>query len=207
MRLLFTLAFVLTPFFATCIGVIRAQPYDDSQLRAFLTPPDLCPLPCFMGIRPGAMTVDEAVTLLEAHEWVETTHDNTVVNYRSASVNVSGVILWDWSGLQPPLIDESFSGRLWITRGQVTGMYIGTHIRLGELWRLLGQPDIGLIVRSDTDETYLALIANYTDIPLGVGADWHCPVNATTYWHAPLRIVLPSFTSRDEEFRLAYQRC
>ncbi len=55
---------LLILFFAAA-AVIRAQPYDDSELRAFLTPPEGCPAPCFMGIRPGVTTVEEAITILE----------------------------------------------------------------------------------------------------------------------------------------------
>ncbi len=63
-------ALLFTLLFAACIGIIRAQPYDDSELRAFLTPPSGCAMPCFMGIRPGVTTADEAIAILEAHEWV-----------------------------------------------------------------------------------------------------------------------------------------
>ena len=52
------------------ILLIRAQPYDDSKLRAFLTPPKGCPAPCFMGIRPGVTTTEEAIAILEDHEWL-----------------------------------------------------------------------------------------------------------------------------------------
>jgi hypothetical protein len=72
MRLLFSSAILLTLLFAACIGIIRAQPYDNSDLSAFLTPPEGCPMPCFMGIRPGVTTVEEAIAILEAHEWIDT---------------------------------------------------------------------------------------------------------------------------------------
>lgn len=49
--------------------VIHAQPYDDHELRALLMP-EGCEMPCFMGIRPGVTTVDEAVKILENSGWV-----------------------------------------------------------------------------------------------------------------------------------------
>jgi hypothetical protein len=41
------LTFPLLLVFTAAILLIHLQPYDDSDLRAFLTPPDGCPAPCF----------------------------------------------------------------------------------------------------------------------------------------------------------------
>jgi hypothetical protein len=68
-RLFFKLALIVALIFAAFIAAIRAQPYDDSELRAFLTP-EGCPAPCFMGIRPGVTTMEESLVILEGHEWV-----------------------------------------------------------------------------------------------------------------------------------------
>jgi len=54
---LLKLALPLIVLFTIPLLLIRAQPYDDANLRAFLTPPDGCPAPCFMGIQPGVTTV------------------------------------------------------------------------------------------------------------------------------------------------------
>ncbi len=63
-------ALLLSVVFLLPVLLIRAQPYDDSDLRAFLTPPEDCPAPCFMDIRPGMTTAEEAVSILDAHPWV-----------------------------------------------------------------------------------------------------------------------------------------
>ncbi|MEZ4672409.1 MAG: hypothetical protein R3E39_31275 [Anaerolineae bacterium] len=65
-----------------CIPLIfiRTQPYDDHELRDLLLPPG-CPAPCFMGIRPGVTTVDEAVKILEASGWVEDIQLNNLFYY------------------------------------------------------------------------------------------------------------------------------
>jgi len=52
------------------IAIIRAQPYDDSDLRAFLTPTAGCPRLCLMGIHPGETTAAEAMAVLARHDWV-----------------------------------------------------------------------------------------------------------------------------------------
>jgi hypothetical protein len=92
MRLLLKSTFALTLLFTTCIGLIRAQPYDDSDLRAFLTPPDGCPMPCFIGIRPGVTTADEAIALLQASERIAEMN----VNLHPDSGEITSV-RWTWS--------------------------------------------------------------------------------------------------------------
>ena len=206
MRFLMKLVFLFTLLFAACIGLIRAQPYDDSELRAFLTPDD-CPMPCIMGIRPGVTTMEEAMAILESHESVILVNNHTVVNNQSVPPKAFGDITWEWSGLQPSLIDKNVVGQLWIDQGQVARMSIGTRIRLGDIWQLLGQPQHGDVFGSDTDDTLRALQATYTNIPLGIEAISYCPINATTFWQAPLRIIAGSHYGPNEEFRLAYPRC
>ncbi len=82
--------------FTAALLLIHAQPYDDRDLRELLLP-EGCPAPCFMGIRPGVTTVDDAVMLLEANEWV--THEFTY--------DLGSVYSWSWSGRQPAIIDAS----------------------------------------------------------------------------------------------------
>ncbi len=59
------MALLLSGLFLLPVLLIRAQPYDDGGLRAFLTPPEDCPAPCFMGIRPGVTTTEEALEILK----------------------------------------------------------------------------------------------------------------------------------------------
>src|SRR5215468_1742980 len=61
---------ILLVLFATVPILAHAQPYDDHDLRKLLLP-EGCPAPCFMGIRPGVTTTDEAVKLLEKSGWAE----------------------------------------------------------------------------------------------------------------------------------------
>src|SRR5262245_29374883 len=91
---------LLTVLFAACIGVIRAQPYDDADLRAFLTPGDDCRMPCFLGIRPGVTTLEEAAGILQAHEWVG---DITIENYPHGDMPW-GFVRWNWNGQQPAFL-------------------------------------------------------------------------------------------------------
>ena len=56
----------LTLLFCAAIVVVRAQPFDDGGLRDQLLSPT-CTVPCFLGIRPGVTTREEAILLLRAH--------------------------------------------------------------------------------------------------------------------------------------------
>ena len=55
--------------FSAVLLLIHAQPYDDHDLRQLLLP-EGCPAPCFMGIRPGVTTEDEALKILRSSGWV-----------------------------------------------------------------------------------------------------------------------------------------
>ncbi len=65
-RLLCLTALSVTILFSAAVMLIRAQPYNDSELRAFLTPPDHCPAPCFMGIQAGVTRVSAGESFLQA---------------------------------------------------------------------------------------------------------------------------------------------
>ncbi len=72
--------------------IIRAQPYQENRALRALLAPEGCEMPCFMGIRPGVTTVDEALALLENNDWVTNVHTSQ-----------SGIV-WDWTGKQPDFI-------------------------------------------------------------------------------------------------------
>ncbi len=147
MRPLLTSASLLTLLFTACIGLIRAQPYDDSELRAFLTPPEGCPMPCFMGIRSGlsndVATMDEAIAILEKHNWV----GELDFQYAPTDEIPTGTIQWTWSGSQPTIINDKRLGRIQVEDLNYDGMptvtlvEIPTRITFGQVYLLLGQPE------------------------------------------------------------------
>jgi hypothetical protein len=83
--------------FAAVMLLIRAQPYDDHELRALLMPEN-CAMPCFMGIRPGVTTMDEAVKLLKVSGWVGEIQD------------FPNGLEWKWNGFQPAIFRDGFGG-------------------------------------------------------------------------------------------------
>ena len=134
---------LLKAMFAVCfllmipMLLIRAQAYDDLDLREFLMPPEDCPAPCFMGIQPGITTIDEAVKILQAHEWV--------AEVASTAFNRLGMqrIEWRWRDDVSPLLEPDdiprSGGRLIADEGVVQYMEFLTRIRTGEAWLILGK--------------------------------------------------------------------
>jgi hypothetical protein len=138
-RLFFKLAIISALIFAALIALIRSQPYDDSQLRAFLTPPEGCPAPCFMGIRPGVTTMEEALAILEGHEWVAEIVD---LNNRNSAGKMNSVS-WHWTMDRPRFILLASTGNLIAEpeRDVVEFIHLTTTIPLADIELLWGTPN------------------------------------------------------------------
>ena len=129
LRLLLKLSLLLTLLATLPLFFIRAQPYDDSELRAFLTPPDGCPAPCFMGIRPGVTTAEEAYNILKAHKWT------TDVKRQPHA------ILWTWDKAPSQWVDEGTVSFVFIINDQVDMIFPTLKVNIGDLMLLLCDPD------------------------------------------------------------------
>ncbi len=168
--------------FTVVMLLIRAQPYDDHELRALLMPDD-CEMPCFMGIRPGVTTVDEAVKLLQNNSWVGTIDQNREANYLS----------WTWNGQQPFFIDASQVGGLQsdATYTLVEGVNIQLTIPLGRTSLILGRlfgfklqflgGDLGTL----NGKQGALYVATYHDYPIMINAWTFCPFPWVALWDSP----------------------
>src|SRR5690349_20269941 len=83
--------------------LIHAQPYDDHDLREILLP-EGCPAPCFMGIRPGVTTADEAAAILKSSKWI-----GKLVDAGGYSLELRD-LSWDWSDRKPTWIEDATRG-------------------------------------------------------------------------------------------------
>jgi hypothetical protein len=193
----FKIAAILTLFFTVCIGLIRALPYDNSELHAFLTPPDGCPMPCFISIRPGVTPLDEAVRILDEHEWVT----NVTLAYNESTGAVSD-IHWKWDGRQPDAIAQE--ARIDIKDGIVYWISIPTTLSLGDTWAIWGVPDeyvttpIGGAFDAPPGLVYVDI---YKDEGFWVtrGITIHCPY-LPAMWHSQVSILF----SQDEDIAFSY---
>jgi hypothetical protein len=194
MRSLAKIALLITLLITVCIGLIHARPYDDSALRALLASPTDCPMPCFIGIRPGVSAADEALAILEAHGWigdVELAYDRVTGQPNAA--------IWNWSGSQPNLIQDTLYGRpyrgnLRIQDGIVTAIWIPTTITAGDLRLLWGKPDqVAFTLFRNVDEERYPLFLSYFEIFRGQSAVSqtfvYCPYFPVD-WYAPVALTL-----------------
>lgn len=155
-RFLIRLALPFLALFTATIGLIRARPYDDHGLRDLLLPLD-CPAPCFMGIRPGVTTLEEAQSMLENISWVGTIwqQEETYNEFDPPGTHIS--LEWNWANNS--LFDPEFRYLNLHYNGVVSTVYSGVMsisaaipFRLGDVWLALGEPD-GFVYDSFLDES------------------------------------------------------
>ncbi len=185
-RLVLKLVTALTLAFSACIGLIRAQPYDDAELRAFFAPPDGCPIPCFIGVRPGVTTVEEAMAILEAHEWIA-----GINRYEATDGRGVTSLTAPWSGTQPEFIDSSEELWLGIEDNTVQGVFIPTRIPLARIWLLFGVPQYSGVSENAIPETSLPSAgygAAYFEVDSVFLSSAFCPIESI--WKLPVQWIL-----------------
>jgi hypothetical protein len=143
-RLFWPLLFTLLAGFTAIILAIRAQPFDAADLRALLVPTN-CPAPCFLGIRPGITTVDNALAILENHAWV-TGVDAHFISPRNPTDHYQGWVYWDWKADAPVWFRSAsnvlrgHAGVFDTLDGLVVDITIVTNIPFGSIRLALGKP-------------------------------------------------------------------
>jgi len=177
--LIFKSALILTLLFTLSIALIRAQRYDNQELRAFLIPSD-CLSPCWQGIRPGETNVFGVMELLKANKWVSSIH------YENYSTFSNGYIRWNWSGLQPSLILVGDSTNLWFDNNIAQNFYVETQVNFGDIWLLLGKPDWFNIYRM---YNRIRVDGIYKDQVLMVTFEVPCSQAISRFWLAKTDIV------------------
>jgi hypothetical protein len=164
--------------FTVIILLIHLQPRDDSDLRAFLTPPDGCPEPCFMGIRPGVTTVDEAEQILKVHPWIK---------YVPSRPRYNGYMIeFIWNGKQPGWIGNDSLTGVGIVNGKVTSISLYLNRPLGEFQLLYGQPNWSMFSTLSSGKA-----AAYSDVywnqSIGATVLRDCPLS--DIWNTPFTVV------------------
>lgn len=129
-RSLLRLSLLLIAAFTGVVVLIHARPYDDSELRAFLLPPEGCPAPCWQGIRPNLTSVDEAFFYLSQIQGMRFSYEFSPFDARSGGVH------WEWEN-----VTQAIYGSMDFTNLIVTNVTI--HMPYGRLWLSLGNPDGG----------------------------------------------------------------
>lgn len=190
--LLLRTALLLLALFTFFISLIHAQPYNDKEVRALLSSGPDCPMPCFMGIRPGVTTCDQAIDILKNHEWV----GEIIADPCSSDGESYRWISWYWNGRQPDLLDGSNtqSNSIRIENDVVWDLLIFSRISMGEVWLFYGIPDLKTvdIVSGAYGPTRILNGAGYPQLGLELTSYSPCPGLYKDFWAAPTIITFTS---------------
>jgi len=143
-------------------------------------------MPCFMGIRPGVTTVEEAVRILAAHEWVED------VTMRFDATGLPSELLWMWSDRASVFVDEHNAGHLLLRNNMVFNVYVFTEIPAGSIRLLLSEPE-RTSIRLVAPPLSLRFDFGYPALSLVAAGTIPCPVAFNQLWRANVDLRLSSY--------------
>jgi hypothetical protein len=167
-QLIIRMILLLLPVFALMVGLIRAQPYQNEEVRAFLAPPEGCAPPCWQGIRPGITTLDEARSIVERYGVLQ---------------GPPSVQRWEWNGTSPSFI-QSEIGRLVLWDGIVYQVELPNVVTLPDVLLTFGAPAKGRIrydsMLSRRGMRYELYYPELGNLPLTIHGDCRTPFTQLT---------------------------
>ncbi|MCX9076566.1 MAG: hypothetical protein OIN84_01175, partial [Candidatus Methanoperedens sp.] len=170
-------------------------PYEDRVVPALIH--DDCPMPCFMGIRPGITSIDAAVYRLTTHAWSSSSEADFPAQVRYAvmynAVLPRTLMNWRWSEAPPDWIDRTELGGVLVEDRDVLNLTIRTNLSVGEFFLAFGAPDASSFLESYNHE--YRYTAWYARLGLFISAQGPCPV-----WHSPHFPVHVSFPVETRRF-------
>jgi hypothetical protein len=173
--LLIKLALALVGLTALLLGMVRAYPAHDDDLRRVLLPAPGCPAPCWQGIVVDVTTREEATAILEADPWVKQVYQTPLA------------VTWSWNGSQPALINGAQDGLLQIGGGVVRQIRIQTRIPFGDVWLALDRPDDARLLHPITPRSAYQ-IAAYEEVGIQSISAFDCPVKPPLFWQATITL-------------------
>lgn len=178
--------------FTALLLLIHAQPYDDHELRDLLMP-EGCPVPCFMGIRPGVTRADEAVRLLKAQAWVaQVVTNNPQKPYQ---------IWWRWNTavsefLRSAPLNPNFpvNGEVRANGGVVSSIMLQPKLRLGDVVLLRGLPRSAQLIYSGailnpSRSVSALMLLEYEADGFWISGTAQCPYTSAL-WYIPVRLTI-----------------
>jgi hypothetical protein len=177
-RLLVRLTLILALLFVVALAATHARPLAPGMTDLFAPSPgcssgDLC----FMGIRPGATTIPQAISLLDASAWVG-----------ELDTHIATQVSWTWSGAQPAFIDGSTPGYV-LTRsyGAVSVIRFKTRYSYADVWLELGTPPTGYALRQADGFLHGVYYPEHSLLAINFT---HCPARLIDFWTLPVVIQL-----------------
>ncbi len=203
----FVIRLILIPIviFTAVLLVIHAQPYDDHQLRALLLP-EGCPAPCFMGIRPGVTTEDEAVQMLLATNWV---------TYQPSKVTADRYLIdFRWSRNQPAFFRTNEILELTILdtgikKVESIRIWFSNKLSLGNFYLALGHPNRyqANMYAAPSPYAYLIMLNQFENDQMTLNWALECPIKLSRLlqqphggiltYHDTLRADVPTLSFAD----------
>jgi len=201
------LVIAITVLFTIPILMIHGQPYDDSKLRDFLTPPESCPVPCFMNIQPGITTLREATHYLKSD--LDTVSSETIsyqlyeLNFEdgTAPIQRAKVYLMATAGLQVERVNLFDTGiplsRIFLALGKLGRIIIYSTIRFNVMTLVAFYPIYDLYVLVDLQLCSIdqeLLWHNRRDVSLGIGL-WRADTEQPDYYLYALEVQPDSWAN------------
>jgi len=188
--------------------LIHAQPYDDSDLRAFLTPPVGCLAPCFMGIQPGLTKVRAGGAYLDASARIESIRAVSFQFYNvsfaqdAAPVREARVYLLatpDAIIKRVNLFDTGLPlSRFFLAFGKPSRLIVYNTIRLNVITFVAFYPDYWLHVLVDLplcSVDQALLWDRRRDVSIGIGL-WREDAEQPDYYLSPTDLNLESWAKQ-----------
>ncbi len=176
LRILSLSILLLVALLTLSILLIRQQTFDASGVRTVLEIMEDCAPPCFMSIRPGVTTDDEARMLLSSHPWV-----TNLAVYRDTGGRVRNMV-WDWNNEAAPQLDTS--SIIEVVDSRVRSIAVRTNILIGDIWLVSGAPNT--IAAGN-----IFLIADYPDKGFSFGS----AVTCGTFWQGWVTLYIEAVPS------------
>lgn len=193
------LTLILVVFFASPMALIAGHAYDNPAAAFFGA--DDCEMPCWQGVQLGATPAEEALEMVNSHPWMQ---PSTLVG---ASFAMQTFTTWSWTETFPypqqaitnnpsfhipdGTLGIGSSLRLRVTEPVVTGLHLGTGLRLADVWLLLGSPrgfSIGRVA-TPRDVIMSVRLLSMGGMPeVVVNAYQTCPLTRETLWDSPVSI-------------------
>ena len=171
--------------FSLTMSAILAQPRDDAAMRAFFAPPSGCSAPCFLGIRPGVTTYDQALAILQVQPWID------------AIRNEADALSWTWNGKQPSFVSDFDSNfllaRIDFQNGVVNTIRVPTTTRWADFYFLFGAPDRSVLYSGAAPSTHFRIYdAAYFNPGFEIQTTLRCPINSReAAWYSTVFITWP----------------
>ncbi|MBZ0293416.1 MAG: hypothetical protein K8L99_12690 [Anaerolineae bacterium] len=175
-------AALLALLFASLIGTIRAQPYDDGGLQKLLAPQPGCWLPCWNAIRLHDTTVTEASTILASYAPAGELGYHLGQN--------PGQIYWQWSTLQPIQRRIAQLAYVWLDEDRVTQIYLPGFRAYVDVWMLLGKPREVQIYRDMLHDSNRLIYLSVYDGDIYVESQITCSARAVDLWHSLTAVII-----------------